>query len=431
MKMTKSFCSLTVLSFVLVGCSLPKSYDIKPLEKESIDDILSKDLEVLEELVEFFEPPKEESSKKGDSSSETPKPTVENSTEEVINEKLKDYIFTSISTSDTLCKYFFDLQMAYSDKLDKNQSHFNIIGDYGVAMASLTGASNKVLTMGASALGLGNSLFDVDKGLRLTETLGNLYDQVKQTRVELANTIKTNDYSLFKEAQRDIRDYHATCSRLELIEYISDSVEYAKFNPGSSEKQIELDLAARELNTMISGNNSPLSNESLLSLYAFGALGDDGIEKELKDEFIKNNKFLSKKFDDFKEKSEFTKYLFIAADVLGLDKMLNSRVAEFKDRSDPNVAKAKFEAAQAEAESAEKKAKKEAQSETAKIEAEKAKANFTTIMYKYYTPGAVSKFMQNGTIPTELNVDANLSEIVKRSVKFTPDSNSISISVSK
>ncbi|QFR38948.1 hypothetical protein A9Q91_01805 [Candidatus Gracilibacteria bacterium 28_42_T64] len=282
----------------------PLNYNIQDLEnpeKGSLESIKQdyKDLTIIENIVRGTLNKKGEVVKAGN-------PSPEN---------IRLLVDSAITSSNNLCRIWFDAMMSKDTKLDSNQGLINIIGDSLLGIAGLAGSSTTGMGIFSIMLGATNAGIENHKGyFRLNGTLPKIYSKLENARKEYKTTLlSASEAYTYKEAQREIRTYHDSCSRRSVENFIEASVELATIKVKSNQKVLDatnkgnLTASSVEVNDLLFGSKKRLSNERLFALYLIDNL--DQNDSILSEYLLKNsfNRLLNDTFITLKTGASTTK----------------------------------------------------------------------------------------------------------------------------
>ncbi len=228
---------VTILSVLLLnGCAknFDPSYDIDPITENSVEAVFDRDVIDFKVIAE-----EAENSPNADS--------------------IYNYLDSGITLSNLACNIWFDTLFFQGKNLDVAQRNMNIFGDGALGIVGLIGrASAETMGVVATALGASNATFDnFNTNFRLSNTLETVYDKLKEARGEFANKLLTFDQWTFPAAQRSLREYHGSCSRISVTNFIEESVDLAKFELQDFSKPFARPSIPKTKETATDGTTKP------------------------------------------------------------------------------------------------------------------------------------------------------------------------------
>jgi len=202
------------------------------------------------------------------------------------SECMKQYVDVGINLSDKLCTDWFKQHLRDESQVNQTQGMVNVIGNGALAIASLAKASTDAIGYFSILLGGTNNSFEVHKQYSsLVEgTLDILEEEVRNGRAIIAKSLidQVSQLDSFDQAQRKIRDYHNTCSRLHLMGYIRKSIELTEYKPKLPKlySQQEITEQSAKAYNAITNKDGVFTNTDLRLLY-FSLFGGDELKQKI------------------------------------------------------------------------------------------------------------------------------------------------------
>lgn len=256
-------------------------------------------------------------------------------------DKIKDMIDAGVAVSNEACADWFAHHNASFEQVERQQGIINILGNMLVAALGIEEASTNTMGYVALALGGVNAGYETFKSdFFLSGTIWKLEKGVRTGRLELANTLKEgvsgeNKYNYYT-ARDALRQYHNTCSRLQLIAYVEESVELTRYVPVDQKfDDIATKTQATSLNedlfSIVRGRSGSFPEERLKQIYEiFKAPKSEGAQNLLNsDDYLKDiyDRLEALRKGDENQKAQAMRFIDIL-DKLGALTGLNEALAK-------------------------------------------------------------------------------------------------------